>query len=161
WRAYRSDVSLPVPVGILSRHHADHRGVGHYVRAVPGGPKTRQMVGRMIDVIDHSLKVLFLRRTQTGLHYVRTFAPHHLVQRYACRPRCSDGERGYVLMMTPHTSTLLEEFGAGTLQERDALLDRVRGIPRPAPVRRGRSLIGRPLRRAGLLQRRNHRTAAE
>src|SRR5262249_35788188 len=74
---------------------------------------------------------------------------------------CSDGERGRVLMMTPHTSALFEEFGAGTLQERDALLDRLRGIPHRTPIRRGRSLIGSSGLGAGLFQRRDHWTATE
>jgi len=92
---------------------------------------------------------------------MHAFARHRLVQRYACRPRRSDGERGRVLMMTPHTSALFEEFGAGTLQERDALLDRLRGIPRRTPVRRGRSLIRYAFPRAGPFERGDHRTAAE
>src|SRR5438874_2348625 len=64
-------------------------------------------------------------------------------------------------MMTPHTSTLLEELGAGTLQERDALLHSLRGIPRRTPVRRGRSLIRYAFPRAGPFERGDHRTAAE
>src|SRR3954466_13464798 len=64
-------------------------------------------------------------------------------------------------MMTPHTSTLLEEFSAGTLEKRDALLDRLRSVARRTPFRRRRSLRGYALPRAGLLQRRDDETVTE
>jgi hypothetical protein len=71
------------------------------------------MIGLDVDGLGgHSLKQQFLRRTQAGLHHMHAFARHRLVQRYACRSRRSDGERGRVLMMTPHTSALFEELVA-------------------------------------------------